>query len=478
MTRSSIMLLGIFIWFVIGCYISFTARKKTGPGIAEYFIANRTIGGFVAAMTYSATTYSAFMMVGLVGMTYTFGISTMGFELSYLMGTILLLVLFAPYFWSMSRKYNCITPSELLGKAYGSQLLGGITTIFSLLMLIPYMSVQFTGIGYLLETLTGISYERGVFLTLIIVLVFTLWAGMRSVAWTDTLQSLIMFISSIILLIYVMNHFFGGFSQFFQIMQNEHADMLNASKMNYQRFLGLTIPWLFFALTNPQVAQRMFISRNKKSLKIMIAGFSIFGLFYTLIVVHLGLAAKHIFPQITNTDLITPMILEKTPVFLALVVFLGIVAASVSTVNSIILTLSSMCTVDIYGKLFSAGEDKRLLFGKIMVPVISMAAFFFSLGRFGIIVELSVMSSAGLLALVPSYFGIFWQKGDKVAAISSIISGGLATITMYFTGYFPLGIWPGIWCLIISTLVFILISQIRFDKTAFNMNDAEEIKIY
>jgi len=278
MTRSSVMLWGIFVWFVLGCIISFYAKKKTGSGIAEYFIANRTIGGFVAAMTYSATTYSAFMMVGLVGMTYSFGVSTMGFELSYLMGTILLLVLFAPYFWLVSRKYNCITPSELLAKAYQSPVLGGIATLFSLLMLIPYMSVQFTGIGYLLETLTGIPYHVGVFITLIIILVFTLWAGMRSVAWTDTLQSLIMLISSIFLLYYVINHFFGGFGQFFQVMQSEHSDLLSANKIPYQRFIGLTIPWLFFALTNPQVAQRMFISRDKKSLKTMIIGFAVFGL--------------------------------------------------------------------------------------------------------------------------------------------------------------------------------------------------------
>jgi len=425
MTRSSIMLWGIAFWFILGCIISFSAKKRTGPGIAEYFIANRTIGGFVAAMTYSATTYSAFMMVGLVGMTYSFGVSTMGFELSYLMGTILLLVLFAPYFWSISRKYDCITPSELLSKAYHSPVLGGITTIFSMLMLIPYMSVQFTGIGYLLETLTGIPYQLGVFFTLIIILVFTLWAGMRSVAWTDTLQSLIMFISSIILLYYVMNHYFGGFNQFFQVIQNDHSDLLAADKMPYQRFLGLTIPWLFFALTNPQVAQRMFISRDKKSLKV-----------------------------------------EKIPVALALVVFLGIVAASVSTVNSIILTLSSMCTVDVYGKLFKVEEGKRLLFGKIMVPVIALSAFFFSLGKFGVIVELSVMSSAGLLALAPSYFGIFWKKGNSIASISSIVVSGLATIVMYFTGYFPLGIWPGVWCLIISTMIFFLVSTIRYSKKA------------
>ncbi|RKX56172.1 MAG: sodium:solute symporter family protein, partial [Thermotoga sp.] len=90
MMNITIALLGIFIWFAIGCFISYRAKKKTGPGIAEYFIANRKIGGFIAAMTYSATTYSAFMMVGLVGMAYVVGVSAMGFELTYLMSTILL----------------------------------------------------------------------------------------------------------------------------------------------------------------------------------------------------------------------------------------------------------------------------------------------------------------------------------------------------------------------------------------------------
>ena len=99
------MLWGLLFWFLLGSLVSYLAKKRTGPGIAEYFIANRTIGGFISAMTYSATTYSAFMMVGLVGMTYSVGVSAMGFELSYLMSTLILLVLFAPYFWAIAKKY-------------------------------------------------------------------------------------------------------------------------------------------------------------------------------------------------------------------------------------------------------------------------------------------------------------------------------------------------------------------------------------
>lgn len=454
----AIALLGIFIWFAIGCFISYRAKKKTGPGIAEYFIANRKIGGFIAAMTYSATTYSAFMMVGLVGMAYVVGVSAMGFELTYLMSTVLLLLYFAPRFWSMGKKYNAITPTDLLSKRYESDLLGGIITIFSLLMLIPYMSVQFAGIGYLLEGLAGIPYTLGILIAFVIIITYTLWAGMRSVAWTDALQSLIMIVSSIILLFYVIYSRFGGFGNFFTTLQNQHAELLSARNMPYQKFIGLSIPWMFFALTNPQVSQRMFISKDRKSLKNMIIGFSIFGFIYTFIVVNLGLAAKCIFPNISRTDTVTSVILSHVPIALSLLVFLGIVAASVSTVNSITLTLSSMCTVDIFGKISKADERKRLSFGKLMVPVIAVLAFLFAMGKFGVIVELSVMSSAGLLATAPSYIGIFWRRATKMGSLTSILAGGTITIIMYFTRQFPLGIWPGVWCAIVSTVTFVIVS--------------------
>ena len=114
--HTMITLVGISVWFATGCLISHYAKKRVGHGIAEYFIANRKISGFIAAMTYSATTYSAFMMVGLVGMSYMVGISAMGFELTYLISTMLLLLYFAPRFWYVGKEYNCVTPSELLAK--------------------------------------------------------------------------------------------------------------------------------------------------------------------------------------------------------------------------------------------------------------------------------------------------------------------------------------------------------------------------
>ncbi len=452
-----IVILGIVVWFGMGCFISYLASKRTGRGIREYFIANGKLGGFIAAMTYSATTYSSFMMVGLVGMVYVVGVGAFGFEVTYLVSTVLFLLYFAPKYWELGRRYNCITPSELLGKRYKSPLLGKVVTIFSLIMLIPYISVQFMGIGYLLKGLAGIPYVWGTFVVLVVVLTYTIWAGMRSVAWTDALQSLIMLFSSVLLVLFIVYENLGGFKHFFSVLESRHSDLLSATKMPYLKFIGLSIPWMFFAITNPQVSQRMFITKDRKSLKNMIVVFSVFGFLYTLIVTNLGLAAKCLFPSISKSDTVTSILLSHVPIVLSVFVLIGVLAASVSTVNSITLTLSSMLMVDVFTEKRSG---KNLGPARIVIILLAFAAYLFSLWHINVIVELSVMSSAGLLAIAPGFLGIFWKKASKEGALVSILVGGFVAIIMYSMRIFLFGIWPGVWVAILSTSIFVLVSLV------------------
>ena len=125
---------GILFWFALGSFLSWQASKKTGPGLSEYFLANRTVGGLVSALTYSATTFSAFMMVGLVGLTYRTGVAALGFEFSYLIFTVLLLVLFAPRYWAAGRAFNLVSPSELLSLRYGDKKVGFAASCLCLVM--------------------------------------------------------------------------------------------------------------------------------------------------------------------------------------------------------------------------------------------------------------------------------------------------------------------------------------------------------
>ncbi len=122
--------------------------------MSDYFLGDRSMGGVISALSYSATTYSAFMMVGLAGLTYKGGVGALGFEIVYFAG-VSLVAIFGPRFWAVSKKTGCVTPSEMLGQRYGSRWVAMAAGITGLIFLIPYSAVQLSGVGYLLSGMTG-----------------------------------------------------------------------------------------------------------------------------------------------------------------------------------------------------------------------------------------------------------------------------------------------------------------------------------
>lgn len=458
----------ITIYFVLGTLVAFYARRGLGRGLVDFFLANRAVNGIVAALTYSATTYSAFMLVGLAGFTYVGGVGAWGFELIYLSGLILVAI-FGPRFWLAGKKYNYLTPAELLGDRYGSKTLEVVAAVASIIFLIPYSAVQLIGIGTLLEGMSGgaIPYMAGLVIGILVAIAWAMIGGMRSVAWTDSLQALIMIIVSTLSVYFVVYRGFGNFGELFSVLEADYPSWLavpGPGFFNINTFIGLCLPWFFFSLSNPQVSQRLFIPRSLTHLRTMLRGFLVFGFIYTLISILWGFSARVLLPDLPNGDLATPMLLASgvVPAGISLVVMLGIMAAAISTINSIILTLSSMVSRDVFGRLFpKLDENIQLLLGKIFVPLFALAVFLFASLRLGLIAVLSVASSAGLLVTVPALVGaFFWQRGTAPAALSSIIIGGVVALWLQFTGLKPLGWWPGVWSGIVATVLFIGISLV------------------
>lgn len=456
----------IAAYFVIGTAVAVYARRGLGRGMADFFLANRTVNGFIAALTYSATTYSAFMMVGLAGLTYTGGVGAWGFELIYLSGLVLV-AFFGPRFWLAGKKFNYITPTEMLGDRYESKALAIIAAAASVIFLIPYSAVQLIGIGTLLEGMSGgaVPFMTGLVIATVAAITWAWMGGMRTVAWTDSLQALIMIVVATLSVFFIVYRAFGGFGGLFGALETQAPQWLSVPGPGFfslQTFIGLSLPWFFFSLSNPQVSQRLFIPRSLSHMRTMVMGFLVFGFIYTFISILWGFSARLLLPGLASGDLATPALLatEYVPVLVALVVMLGITAAAISTVNSIILSLSSMISRDILKRLHpGVSEEKELAVGKVFVPLFAAVAFLFASLRLDLIAVLSVASSAGLLVTVPAIIGaFFWKRGTAAGAIVSIVAGGIIALWFQFGGIKPFGLWPGVWSGITAAILFVFVS--------------------
>ncbi|GGA89075.1 sodium:solute symporter family protein [Ornithinibacillus halotolerans] len=462
---TSYIIWGIIIYTLVASFIAILSRKGNLPGMSGYFIGNRKMNGVLSALSYSATTFSAFMMVGLAGLTYKGGIGALGFEIVYFTGVSLILI-FGPRFWLAGKKNGYVTPSEMLGDRYQSKTAAIVITIMSCLFLIPYSAVQLAGIGYLLQGMTdnAIPYSTGVLIAIALALFFSYAAGIRSVVWTDSLQAIFMIITSTAVVLFIV-HSLGGFGQFFNNLETNHAEILTVPGNGFFSiftFISMTIPWFFFSISNPQVSQRLFMPNSFKGLRQMLLGFLVFGLIYTFVSVMWGLSAVQLFPNLENADLASPNLLSSdlVPPVLGVIVMVGILAAAVSTIDSIMLTLSSMFARDVYGNISKKASDKQQLkVGKIVIPVIAILAYAFAELELNLIAVLSVAASSGLIVAVPAIFGtFFWKRGTALGVIVSVTVSALIVLILEATGFKPGGLGSGVWGLLISTILFVGVS--------------------
>ncbi len=461
------VVLALVIYVVIGGGVAFLARGGAGGGLADYFIWNRSMGGFIGALSYSATTYSAFMLVGLAGLAYAGGVGALGFEMVYFSGLVLV-AFFGPRFLLAGKKFGYVTPSEMLGDRYASRWVAVVTALASCVFLIPYSAVQLAGIGYLLSGVTngGISFTAGTLVATVLAVTFALVAGIRSVAWTDALQVLVMLVTATVAVLLVVSSL-GGFGELFGRVAEEHPGALSVPGggfFSFSVFLGLTLPWFFFSLSNPQVSQRLFMVGTMRNLRRMLLGFLIIGFIYTLVAVLWGFSALVRFPELESADLATPSLLasDLVPPVVAVIVIVGILAAAISTIDSILLTLSSMVARDVYGSsLGGADEGRQLLVGKIAIPVIAVLALLFAGLQLDLIAVLAVSSSAGLLVTVPAIVGaFFWRRGTAAGVLTSVILSGALSACLEITQTRLLGQASGVWGLLAAIALYVSVSLV------------------
>jgi SSS family solute:Na+ symporter len=431
----------LVFFFVMGTIIAWLSRRYLGKGSREFFVGGYKVGGFISAMTYAATTYSAFMMVGLVGLTFASGVAALGFELVYLASTVVILGSIGPVIWYEARRRGWVSSSEMLSDLYGSRYVGIIVSLVYLFTLVPYTAAQLKGVGEIFNSI-NLGYEYGVIFAFIAIAFWILIAGLWSVATTDAFQGIWMLGSSIAVAIWSILFLLSAsnidYNMFVNILSNSSSGNLLSFIWSPQMFIGLTIPWIFFALTNPQVVQRLYIPKDRKAYMKMVKYFALYGFIYTVICVLLGMVFRVYIAfnnvdvegiLLKNRDSVTPYMLTLTHPLLAAIAYVGITAAAISTANSIVLSVSSSIVRDLYERIVVKPNEKtsKVVSTASILSLLILASIT-AIMKVGYIVELSVISSAGLLPLAPITIAAIIRKKDMnrysyIYAIASILLG-------------------------------------------------------
>ena len=454
-----VALVPLVIFLVLALAVSLVVRRRTyvagGGFVKEYFIGNRALGGFVLAMTTIATYGSVSSFVGGPGQAWLVGWGWVYMAVVQVTALVLLYGILGKKMALVSRKLDAVTVIDVIRARYSSNALANVSAVVVVLFFAATMVAQFVGGAKLFEAVTGYSDLMGLGLFGVAVVLFTTIGGFRGVAVTDAICGVAMLIGIFVLAAGILAAG-GGYENIMDTIRASRPEML-------EPFGGGSMPaslyftqWLLvgiFTFVLPQSAVRCMGFKNTKALHgAMIMGTVIIGLMMigvtSLGVLSAGVLTGDLASYGGSVDNIIPQAIAQTlPPWLAGVAIIGPIAASISTVSSLLIASSSAIIKDVYlHHCESSGKKptERTIARSSQAVTLCVGAIVFVLA----IVPPDVIWKINMFAfggLETAFFwvlvcGLFWKRAGKWGALLSMIGGTASYCLCMALGFKVMGL--------------------------------------
>ncbi len=455
----------IIILGIITAYLSLTlllgiyGYKISKKNIQDYFLASRKIGPIVLFFTLAATNFSAFTFLGFAGEAYTSGYAfygVMGFGTSF---TAVSFYIIGRKVWVLGKEKGYITPPELIGGETDNHPLRMLYVAVMVVFTLPYLAVQPMSAGYVLSALTGgaVPYFFGAVFLTIFIIAYVFLGGMRTIAWTDVLQGMMMIFLLLIAVVVIAYNIGGLEAAHDQARSVDPGLFIRSGTITVRTWLSFSILWSLCNPMFPQLFQRFFVADSEKSLQRASMIFPVVTGLLFLLPIMIGVMGRGAIPGLSGqeVDSILPLMLEKyAPMWLSALIMSGGFAAFMSTADSQLLTMSSMFTRDIFHPYIHYDSDKvDYSIGHIMVIVLALIGLAIAYNPPATIFVIVTWAFTGLAILYPSTLGILYWKAKGTACFMSI-SVGLIMLVFYHYGILPdFGFLPAIPIVLVSGIV-------------------------
>jgi SSS family solute:Na+ symporter len=456
----------LIVYFMIVLAIGFLARTRWKSTPETYFLADRKLSTFTLLGTMVATNFSAFTVFGTSGAGYRDGYAffpIMGFGTGFMALTFWFL---GRKIWEVGRERGLVTPPELIYQLYGSPWLSLIFAVVMIFFTIPYLALQPMAAGYALKELVGLPHVYGCIVVTGIILLYTLRGGLRAVAWTDLFQGSVMFILLLVSLVMLARHH-GGFVAANQKVLSSFPELFSRpgglGKYSAGIWFSFMMLWFFCDPMFPQLFQRFFTARSKTAISQTMFFYPLVCTAVFFLPISVGVLGRLSFPDLAGkqADKILPMVLAQfSGDFMAALVIAAGLAALMSTMDSQLLTLSSIFTRDIL-PLIRKRKNETSLPGRLFVIFLSIAGLALAYRPPATILQIATQTFTGLAVLFPTViFGLYLRRVYASAAILSILTGE-SLLVLFYLKRIPSGDFlPVVWIMIFTFAIYIAVHNI------------------
>lgn len=424
----------LFILIAIGAW----AARDSGD-VAGYFVAGKRLPSWVVAFSSNATGESGWLLLGLTGMGYLVGVHAFWVVFGEVLGVTLAWVLIARPFKVYTDRFDSITVPDFLEDRFRDrrQILRRISALIIFSMVAVYAAAQLTAAGKAFDSFLGLSYPAGVMLGAAVVLFYTAFGGFKAVAYSDLLQGVMMF-GALLLLPIVGIAAAGGWTTMMERLAATDPGLLRpmgahgwgaAGLFSVLSFAGVGLAFLGV----PQLLVRFISARRLSDIPpaglIAVVCIIVFDVGAVLT----GMAGRALFPGLADPETIMPLMsAELFPALFTGLFLVVVLAAIMSTADSLLILASSAVVRDVVQKIYRPDLSERRLsiYGKATTVVLGLAAMLVALGEVGVIFWFVLFAWSGLAAaFVPVVLaGLFWKRTTLAGAIWGMVTGFVVTV--------------------------------------------------
>lgn len=412
--------------------------KQRSQLLADYYVGGRSLGGVALGLSFFATYSSTNSFVGFSGQAYDWGLPWLILVPFVVAMSMAAWLWVAPRLREATESLDSLTIPDFIGFRFGSGAARIAAAAIVLLASFFYMTAVFKGIGNLLEAFLGIDYRAAIGIVFLVVMLYTAVGGFISVIKTDAVQGVVMVFAAALLFTGTVDAA-GGLGAVLELRSRPAtADLFtwNAG-IAFPVLIGVIVAGTIKFLVEPRQLSRFYaLADGQAARRGVWISTATFAFAYTLLV-PIGLYARNIFPtEIQDTDLVVPALLTAPDIFgpgAAAFLLVAMIAAAMSSLDSVLLVMASTCQRDLVGLLVPAATEASAIRNtRGYVVIFAAITAVIALNPPAGIVGLTALSGSvyGACFFPAVVLGLHWPRGNGRAVLASFATG-LLTLAIW-----------------------------------------------
>ena len=481
----------------------FYSRKNKNTD--DFYLGGRKLGPLVTAMSAEASDMSSWLLMGLPGVALVAGLAEATWTaLGLGIGTWINWLIVAKRIRTYSQKIDAVTIPEFFSKRFGDDknILSLIAGLVIIVFFVPYTASGFNACGTLFSSLFGVDYFTAMVISAVVIVAYTTLGGFLAASTTDLIQSIVMTIALVVVVVFGINYAGGwdnvvvnansmpGFLELF----NTYDPATQASKPYNALTVASTLAWGLGYFGMPHILLRFMAINDKNKLKTSrrIATIWVFiSMAIAILIGVIGSAAVangSIALDAANSQRIIieiSKLISQNSAFFAIVagvIIAGILAATMSTSDSQLLTAASAVSQNIFQEFFhkKLSQKASMIVARCAVIVIAIVGVIWAKDE-GSVFEIVSFAWAGFGASFGPVvlFALFWKRTTKWGALAGMVVGGsMIFIWKYLIA--PLGglfaIYELLPAFILASIVIVVVSLLTKKPSKEIEDDFELVK--